>query len=385
LENLQRQRQHPAFSFTFFITDMNTKTDYLSAIAEEIVSNTDENTLITEANPHFKMEAKRLEKDIIESLYNIENDTRRDTFHYNTIRTLVTICDMLFDATCSVNPNVQVLLDLLTNIKQILPNQIRPNLKLPKAFVLSNEPTFIAFWERHDKIMARQDIAGELIDIAAIPFVHFRLKNQHLYWGDYTWLRGYKAKLDIMDWEHADCSSKTEALVSLLIGRNFNDERFYIYCKKYIQIRLTAVEGKRARINELALCERLVLEDTQDGMAAFDQHANTISTRLLKWIREEIDYIEMHEREQPFLKFQFKWTAEMIACFFKLMHERKVFGNVTLERFAETIAANCSSVDKKDFQASTIYSRFYKKDVELMKSIEKILKDILGGLSGFQD
>ena len=70
----------------------------------------------------------------------------------------------------------------------------------------------------------------------------------------------------------------------------------------------------------------------------------------------------------------------MIACFFKLLHERKVFGNIKLERFSEVIAANCTSMDKDEIQASTVYSRFYKKDIELLKAVRKILKDLLDDL-----
>jgi hypothetical protein len=363
----------------------DTDTEYLKKIAEEIAAAPKSPEDDKQPDHHLEKEARRLEKAIIQSLYQIENDTQRDTFHFNIIRKLVSICDILFDATQTINPNVQVILDSLTNIKAILPNEIRLSLKLPKAFVLLNQPKFIAAWDKHAAEMARQSIATELIAIAAIPFQHFVLNDHHLYWGDYTWLRGYKAKLDIMDWEHADCSSKSEALVSLLIGRDFNDERFYIFCKKYIQTRMAAAESKEERLNELGICEKLVMEDTQPGMAAYDVHASSISVRLLKWITEEIDYVETHERDQPQIKFEFKWKAEMIACFFKLLHERKVFGNMTLERLAIAVAANCSSLDKDEFQASTVQSRFYKKDVELLKAIAKILRDMLGGLGDLPD
>jgi hypothetical protein len=171
--------------------------------------------------------------------------------------------------------------------------------------------------------------------------------------------------------------------MSLLIGRDFNDDRFYIYCKKYIEARVAQVKGKRNRVLELAGCEKLVLEDTQIGMPSFDAHANSVSTRLIKLIREEIDFVETHEREQLQTKFEFKWSAEMIAFFFKLLHERKIFGNITLERFSEVIAANCSSIDKHEFQASTIFSRFYKKDAELIKAVHKLLQDMLDDLGKF--
>jgi len=360
---------------------MNTETDHLKRITDEITARTINDTNHpAEADFHLAAEAKRLEKEIIHSLTTIENFTQRDTFHFNTLSKLVNICDQLYDTTKTVNPNVMVLIELLTNIKRVLPNELRPNLKLPKAFIELQHAGFAESCSQHTALMVAHNVPPKLIAIAGIPFKRFTEHKGNLLWGDYTWLKGYQAKLDILDWENADCNSPTEALMSLLIGRDFNDDRFYIYCKKYIEARVAEVKGKRNRVLELAGCEKLVLEDTQISMPCFDAHANSVSTRLIKLIREEIDFVETHEREQPFAKFEFKWSAEMIACFFKLLHEKKVFGNMTLERLSIAIAANCSSIDKDEFQASTIHSRFYKKDIELLKALAKLLRDMLGGI-----
>lgn len=360
---------------------MNTETEHLKRIADEIAARklNDVNNA-AEADYHLTTEAKRLAKDITHSLTTIENFTQRDTFHFNTLSKLVNICDQLYDTTKSVNHNVMVLIELLTTIKQVLPNELRPNLKLPKAFIELRRTDFAESWSQHSALMVAHDVPEKLITIAGIPFKRFTEPKGNLLWGDYTWLKGYQAKLNILDWENADCNSPAEALMSLLIGRDFNDDRFYIYCKKYIEARVAQVKGKRNRVLELAGCEKLVLEDTQIGMPCFDAHANSVGTRLIKLIHEEIDFVETHERDQAFAKFEFKWSAEMIACFFKLLHDRKVFGNIKLERFSEVIAATCTTMDKDEIQASTVYSRFYKKDIELLKAVRKIIKDILDDL-----
>jgi len=363
---------------------MSTETDYLKSIAEEIVADKNSDTKnITKPDHHLLTEARRIEKAIIYSLTTIENFTQRDTFHFNTLSKLVNICDLLYDTTASINPNVMVLIELLHTIKQVLPSEIRPNLKLPKAFIEMQRDSLVKTWTFHSQLMDEQTISKKLIDIAGIPFKRFIERKTNLYWGDFIWLKGYQSKLNIMDWENADCNSPEEALLSLLIGRDFNDDRFFIYCKKYIRNRTEKVNGKRQRLLEYAGCEKLVQQDTQIGMPSFDGRANSVSTRLIKWIREEIDFVETHERDRPFAKLEFKWSAEMIACFFKLLHERKTFGNITLERFSEVIAATCSCAGKEDFQASTVYSRFYKKDIELIKALHKLLKDMLDDLGKF--
>lgn len=357
---------------------MNTETEYLKTIAKEIAAKAQrKEKLKTKADLHLVEEVKRLEHAIVHSLCTIENFTQRDTFHFNTLSKLVNICDILFDINETVSPDVMVLIDLMTTIRQVIPDEIRPNLKLPKAFIALQRSIITESWTLYTKVMEEQEIDKKLIAIAGIPFQRFTETTDHLYWGDFTWLKGYRAKLDIIDWTNADCNSRTEALMSLLIGRDFNDDRFYVYCKKYIQERTTKATGKRKRLLEFAECEKLILEDTQIGMLSFDIRANSVGTRLIKWIKEEIDFVETHERDQVVNKFEFNWNVETIAFFFKLLWDRKVFAKGILENFSQQIAANCSSVGKEEFQPSTIHSRFYGKDIEAIKPLEKLLTSML--------
>lgn len=110
---------------------------------------------------------------------------------------------------------------------------------------------------------------------------------------------------------------------------------------------------------------------------SFDSRANSVSTRLIKLIGEAIDFVEMHERERPLSKFEFKWNVETIAFFFKLLWDHKVFGKVSLGPLSEQIAVNCSSVGKDEFLVTTIFSRFYVKDKEVIQVIEKLLREML--------
>src|SRR5579871_4052198 len=192
-------------------TNMSTETDYLKSIAEEIAATKNQTE---KPNHHLTNEARRLEKAIIQNLNTIENFTQRDTFHFNTLSKLVHICDILFDNAGGVSPDVRVLIDLMTNVRRILPDEIRPNLKLPKAFIAMQATTFAERWAVHEKEMNRHGIEPALVEIAAIPVARFKISRHQLYWSDFTWLKGYLSKLDMMDWENADCGSKTEALMS---------------------------------------------------------------------------------------------------------------------------------------------------------------------------
>jgi len=363
---------------------MHPETEYLRSIAEEIAARQLPETINEpQADHRLLLEARRLEKAITVTLRSIANFTQRDTYHNDTLGKLVDICDLLFEAHHRVSPDTRVLLDLLAAIRQILPGEISPMLRMSKAFVFTQKELIKTEWEGYEKTLNAHEIDLKLIAIAAIPFQRFVDSKEKLYWGDYTWLKGYASKLDGIDWENADCNSKTEALMSLLIGRDFNHDRFFIYCKKYIVERVKTVGTKKRRLQEYDICRTLVQEDTQDGLPAYDRHANPVSIRLLKWIKDETDALKAGDGEEFFGKLTVIWNIDTLAVFLKLMWDNKVFRDVTLELFSEQIAAAFSSKGKGDFKAHSIYGRFYVKDAEVMQTLETLLVKMLEEVRAF--
>lgn len=175
-----------------------------------------------------------------------------------------------------------------------------------------------------------------------------------------------------------DCSSKTEALMSLLIGRDFNDDRFYIYCKKYIEARIKVVTDKQERLLELAKCHKLVLED----MPSFDIHGNPLGMRLLNLIKEESKFIGAYGPELPFLKLGFRFYKYTVAFFFKLLHEQKVFGDISFRELSEQIAATCTAMGE-DIPANSITKKAYPYKQVDFKRMEALLLAMLEYLRRF--
>src|ERR1700761_7367278 len=175
---------------------MITETDYLKSISEEIALNYSISKKAPKADHHLLNEAKRCEKSIIHNLTILENPTQRDTLLFNTLHKLVNICDILFDIDQSVTPDVTTILELLSTVRQVVPNGLRPTIKLPKALIILQRTTINEYWALQEERIRKHDIDEKLIDIAAIPFRRFTEPKDTLYWGDFTWLKGYQAKLD---------------------------------------------------------------------------------------------------------------------------------------------------------------------------------------------
>ena len=361
---------------------MNIETDYLKRIAEEIAANKDQTKYTTEPDHHLETEARRLEKDIRERLLAIDNFTQRDTFHFDSLIKLVDICDILFDIDERVNRNVSILLKLLTAIKQIIPAEIRPNLRLPKAFVLLQKQPAAECWATNLALLKEQDIDLELIGIAAIPFKDFIEPKHKLYWGSYCWLKAYEHKLEIMDWEHADCNSKTEALVSLLIASGLNDDRFFIFCKNIIVKRTAAKTGRKEKLKELANCRKLILQDARAKSVPYKYRVEPLVTQLLVWITAEEEYVNMHEPEQPFAKLGFQLYQYTLAFFFKLLHEQKVFGDISFRELSKQVGSTCTAMGTDIPPDAMVKKAYLKKEVDF-KRMETLLLAMLEYLRRF--
>lgn len=143
--------------------------------------------------------------------------------------------------------------------------------------------------------------------------------------------------------------------MSLLIGRNFNHDQFFIYCKKYILARGKKSSTKKGRLQEYEICRKLVLENTQDGLPSFDRHASELSGRLLKLIREEIEAFKFNDTlEDMHYRIEYELDVDSIALFYKYQMDKGIIKKINLELYAKQIAATVSSKGKEEFQWDTL-------------------------------
>lgn len=362
---------------------MNTETYYLSSIADEIAT-TKNTPNPTVPDKHLQIEAKRLEHDITVRLHAIDNFTQRETFYYDILMKIIHICDTLFDITGDINADVQILLNLLGGIRRVVPSEISPKLDLAKAFIYLQKPILEKSWNEHQQILQAQKIDPKLIAIAGIPFLQFTTTKHKLYWRDFTWLKGYEEKLENIDWQNADCSGSDEALISALINVDFNNDRFFIYCKKYIKERLSRHHVKKRKLAELAECEKLILQDTLNELPSYNHRRHDISFKLIGWIKKESDAIKLNEiLDEDMFKIEFNWDVDTIALFWKYLMEHGITKMVPIDLYAKQIAATCSSKGKVEFKWETIKGRFYGKDQKYLKKIYEPFTNMIEDIRRF--
>jgi len=363
---------------------MHTDTDYLKNIAAEIAAKPNQENQNTLPDKHLLTEANRLQKLITDHLLSIDNFPQRESFYFNTLSTLVDICDILFEIKNIISPDVKILLDLLAAIKKVLPSEISPKLKLPNAFIYLQNGPLTESCEENRENFKEQEIDPKLITIATIPFSQFTKQKHKLYWRNFTWLKGYQEKLETIDWENTDCNSKNEALMSLLINCDFNDDRFFIYCKKYILQRTNNYVIKKKRLAEFAECEKLILEDTYNEFPPYNHRRKNISEKLIDWIKRETTAIQLNDSDFDTLyKIEFNLDVDSIALFWKHLMDHGITKLVNVELYSRQIAATCSSKGKEEFKWETIKGKFYGKNPKYLKRIFDPLVAIIEDIKRF--
>lgn len=347
---------------------MHTETEYLKILAVEIAAKPVHESSASHPDKHLAAEADRVQKIIISHLLSLDNFPQRESFYFNTLTNLVDICDTLYDITNDVTSDVKVLLQLLNAVKKVLPTEVSPALKLPKAFLNIRKENLIKICKTYQQIFKEQQVDPKLIKIATIPFRQFTNNERKLYWRNFTWLKGYEEKLETIDWENADCNSKTESVMSLLLNCDFNDDRFFIYCKKYIIERTNKYGNKKRRLVEFAECEKLIMQDTLDDFPPYNHRRPNISKKLIDWISIETKAIKANDAfDDDLYKIEYLWDVDTIALYHKFLMDHGITKKINTELYAKQIAANLSSIGKEEFKWETIHKRFYVKDQKTLR------------------
>jgi hypothetical protein len=144
------------------------ETDYLKAIAQEIAERNNQDEYVT-PDKHLASQAAIVEKLITNHLLSLDNYTLRESFYYNNLTRLVEICDILFDIGNKITPDVKVLLNLLTEIKKLIPSEVSPGLQLPKAFVFLQKEPLLEYCMVHREILRSQEIDPKLHVVKRLP------------------------------------------------------------------------------------------------------------------------------------------------------------------------------------------------------------------------
>lgn len=363
---------------------MYTETDYIKILAAKIAATIRQNEFTDTPDEHLQAEVIRLHHALRKQLLSLDNFTQRESFYFNTLMSLVDACDLLYGPVKKITANVKLVMDLLAEIKKVLPAEIHPDLVLSRAFVHLKKENVESLCKNHERTLTNQQIDPELITIVTIPFRQFANPKHRLYWRNYIWLKEFEYKLDNIDWDNADCGSKTEAVMSLLINCDFNHDQFFIYCKRYIMERTGKYGTKRKRLAEFAECKKLILQDTLDEFPPYRHRRPNISKKLVDWIGIETEAIIANDSfDDEQFKIEFNLDSTSLAILFKHLMEHGITKTINVDLYAKQIAATCSSKGKEELKWETIKAKFYIRIPRYLKRIYDPFISIIDDIKRF--
>ncbi len=334
-------------------------------------------------------ESKRIERLVSARLLELKNPTQVSTMLNMVLQRLIRICDRLFDIHGRISAETRVLLELLSAVKNIVPQSISPALPLPKGFIQHQSEKLGSRWAALQTVLAGQGIGSLLTEITGLPVAAFALHKNRLVWADYTWLRRLFDFIENMDWTNLDCGSPEEALISALIRLGYNHQRFLGYCYRLIKEKTDAKVGRKAKLEELTRCKTLILQDVAVSDLRYESRTEKVGDQLCSWVDAEMKLIAQVEPDDtgdtfknPF-KFRHKMSVLATALWYKLQYDHGLFDEESLDVLAEKIARNCATKQQSDVSPGSVKTKFYTKDTATIKTVEELLVRMLDDLRNF--
>lgn len=368
---------------------MHIEFDILEAMVKDIAAKPKINQGDRLPESAMVQEAKRIEMLVSDKLLALKNPTQVSTLLNMVLQKLIRICDRLFEVNDAISPETQVIVELLTAIKRMVPQSISPQLSLPKAFVQTQGAVFAGQWQKLQLALAEQRINPLLVEIAGLPVAAFVPEKGKLQWGDYTWLRRFFDFIENIDWQHHDCGSTEDALISALIRLGYNHQRFMGYCYRLIKERTDAKAGRKAKLEELARCKTLILQDVAISDLRYESRTEKVGDQLCAWVDAEMKLVAQVEPDDAGdtfknpVKFKHKLSVLATALWYKLQYDHGVFDEDSLDVLADKIAKNCASKQQSEISPGSVKTKFYTKDSLTIKQIEDLLVKMLSDLRNF--
>lgn len=367
---------------------MHIEFDILEAMVKDIAAKPKINHVDKLPESAMVQEAKRIEMLVSDKLLALKTPTQVSTMLNLVLQKLTRICDQLFEVDNAISPETLVVVDLVTSIKSTVPQSISLHLSLPKAFIHTQGRLFGEYWQQLQARLSEQGINPALIEIAGLPIQSFALNKGKLQWIDYIWLCRFFNFIENIDWQHHDCGSTEEALIFALIRLGYHHQRFLNYCCRLIKERTEAKAGRKAKLEELARCKTLILQEIAVSDPRYEP-TEKVGVRLCAWVDAEIRLVAQIEPEDagdtfnnPF-KFKHKLSVLATALWYKLQYDHGVFDENSLDLLADKITKNCASKQQSEISPGSVKTKFYTKDSVTIKQIEDVLIKMLEDLRNF--
>lgn len=265
--------------------NMNYELVFLDDLVAEIAAVRKPSEIVMEPDARLVTETKKVARIMRSHLLNMHKGKVKMYLQIN-LHTLVALCDLLYDPARKCNPDADVLLSLLEEIRMDVNRHIPGNLCIPRLFRTQENAKFQQQWLSIRKRMEEGGIDAKLIALAGIPFDKFNRIAEKLEWDDFKYLRKYSRHLE-------KALGKTKASESLiidtLIGLGYNETDFIRYYFELMQGAASEQAEPEAQV-VLRRYRKMIRRVVRCTNMRYDPYKKPVVKELTKWIDAELDF-----------------------------------------------------------------------------------------------
>jgi len=363
------------------IVMVNHEFNRLEALAAEIAERNEKGEGDTLADEQLVIEVSKVKEFLLSKMTSLNNETQVVTFLKVNLARLVRICDVLYNPFSSVNPDGEVLLDLIEEVRKPAADLISGAIVLPKLFCAKEAMQFGSQWSRVKAMMLESGIDPLLMEIIGIPFNRFLRLEGKTTWSDFRYLRKFASILE-------ECLSAGDfdevVLLEMLIGLGYNHSRFSAYYSRMLQAAIGESNPEEQR-KVLVRAKARLFQVTLYTSMRFDPGKMRVENELSRWVDAElgVPLEPVFALEGEAGKLNRTQRVAELAYWEKLMYDHGLYNETNLDVFSEKIARNFNAKDGRSFTGSSVKAKLYSKDKSVIAPIAKKLREMLDDLDNF--
>lgn len=360
---------------------VNQEFNRLESLAAEIAERNEKGKGQNLADEQLVTEVGVLKEFLLSKMTALNNETQVATFLKVNLARLVRICDILYSPLRLVNPDGEVLLGLIEEVRKPAADLIAGSIVLPKLFCAKEALGFTGEWLRIKAVLLESGIDPLLVEIIGIPFNRFLQLEGKTTWSDFRYLR----KFGVILGECISAGSFDEiVLLEMLIGLGYNHSRFSAYYSRMLQAAISDLNPEEQRKVLLRAKARLFQVTLYTSMR-FDPGKMRVENELSRWIDAElgVPFEAVFALDGEAGKLNRTQRVAELAYWEKLMYDHGFYNESNLDVFSEKIARNFNAKDGRSFTGSSIKAKLYSKDKSVIAPIAKKLREMLDDLDNF--
>jgi len=331
----------------------------------------------------LKNECKKLKRSIPNHVLSLMNETQIRSYLKMVVTKLSDAADTLYDPERKINPNAELIVEVLKSIFRHYFDALPSEVILPKLFCLKEAVEYNQKWQRIKVHLESAAIDPFLIDVVYIPFSRLTSPDIELTWHDYKYLKMYAFMLES---ETAELIKEEQDLFELLIGLGYNHTRFSAYYTNKLR---TALAGCDQPAKRTLLEQQLTAigQTTSRTLMSFCPGKANVVEDLNKWI-----VIELKKGEGSPVgieeviydnSFNTVLTTSELSCWQKLQYDAGIYSEANVDLFTGKVSANFKTKRGMRPSSNSVKSKLYGKEREIYKSLQPFVNKMKEDIDRF--